>query len=601
MIYYLRNNHKELPEQTGKYVSILYCEKCDVYNIEEIKLSAISTYIEHPDSIIRKIMCNVPFYSNVRLASFLSGEYGIKSCPFCSNRGIHSFGFVNASDFLDSLLDLLKGSKYYSDIIKDIKKKATNPYEIINERFKDMENNAKNQVSSFVNKCEKIEYPLFRIESTDAIDLKNYLLTLTQIEGTILSTSRRLSDLLYRLEQLTIEEKFHKRIISLKKEQEREEECEKKLEHYRKKNEKLKKEKEKYEKILRLNNKKYKAAISEFSEEINLKDIALIYPRRPTNIRMHFPDEPILSSPYFLFKNRNAHLIEEYDNRWKEIQSKKEDYLNEMAHFIKNVKCAKENQLLMYEKAQEKQKRKIDYAKFEKEKVDKEYSTLIDNINSSIKENLATCRKIRADNKNYDATPIETPENARIKLVKDEIKQAKQLLKKLIVVRNSLYSLDIVFEKYRNYVAVATFYEYILSGRCDTLKGSNGAYNLYENEIRMNTVISQLEQVIESLKSIKKCQYMLYISISDMNEELKELNCTMDKIASYTKSISFDSSVTIKKLSSIMDATSSIAGNTSSIAKNTSVTAYNTARTAFYSKRNAELTNALGYLAAFKL
>lgn len=32
MIYYLRNNHKELPEQTGKYVSILYCEKCDVYN-----------------------------------------------------------------------------------------------------------------------------------------------------------------------------------------------------------------------------------------------------------------------------------------------------------------------------------------------------------------------------------------------------------------------------------------------------------------------------------------------------------------------------------------------------------------------------------------
>lgn len=601
MIYYLRNNHKELPEQTGKYVSILYCEKCDVYNIEEIELSAITTYTEYLSSIRKIIMCIVPFYSNVRLASFLSGECSIKSCPFCSSRGIHSFGFVNASDFLGSLLDSLKGYKYYCDTIKDIKKKATNPYEIINERFKDMENNAKNQVSSFVNKCEKIEYPLFRIESTDAIDLKNYLLTLTQIEGTILSTSRRLSDLLYRLEQLTIEEKFHKRIFSLKKEQEREEECERKLEHYRKKNEKLKKEKEKYEKILRLNNKKYKAAISEFSEEINLKDIALIYPRRPTSIRMHFPDEPKLSSPYFLFKNRNAHLIEEYDNRWKEIQTKKEDYLNEMAHFIKNVKCAKENQLLMYEKAQEKQKRKIDYAKFEKEKVDKEYSTLINNINSSIKENMATCRKIRADSKNYDATPIETPENARIKLVNDEIKQAKQLLKKLIVVRNSLYSLDIVFEKYRNYVAVATFYEYILSGRCDTLKGSNGAYNLYENEIRMNTVISQLEQVIESLKSIKKCQYMLYISISDMNEELKELNCTMDKIASYTKSISFDSSVTIKKLSSIMDATSSIAGNTSSIAKNTSVTAYNTARTAFYSKRNAELTNALGYLAAFKL
>ena len=48
-------------------------------------------------------------------------------------------------------------------------------------------------------------------------------------------------------------------------------------------------------------------------------------------------------------------------------------------------------------------------------------------------------------------------------------------------------------------IAIASFYEYLMAGRCTSLEGTGGAYNLYENEIRMNQIISQLDTVITSL------------------------------------------------------------------------------------------------------
>lgn len=57
---------------------------------------------------------------------------------------------------------------------------------------------------------------------------------------------------------------------------------------------------------------------------------------------------------------------------------------------------------------------------------------------------------------------------------------------------DSLYEMGIIYPKYRNLVAVSTIYEYLSSGRCDRLDGPDGAYNLYEMELRQNIVIGQL-------------------------------------------------------------------------------------------------------------
>ena len=87
--------------------------------------------------------------------------------------------------------------------------------------------------------------------------------------------------------------------------------------------------------------------------------------------------------------------------------------------------------------------------------------------------------------------------------------QTKQALQRI-------YDENIIFPKYRNFVMVCSLYEYICAGRCDSLEGWNGAYNILENEIRLNHIITQLDQVLASLNQIQKTQSVLYSAIVDL-------------------------------------------------------------------------------------
>ena len=167
-----------------------------------------------------------------------------------------------------------------------------------------------------------------------------------------------------------------------------------------------------------------------------------------------------------------------------------------------------------------------------------------------------------------------------------EIEQAENLLREYFKTRNELYSYDIIFGKYREPVALATFYEYLMAGRCDGLEGPNGAYNLYESEIRANMIISQLSTIISQLEEIKQNQYTIYTELKGMSRSLNELASTMKQAT--------------KAIEGIERNTGRIADYSEVIANNSSVIAYNTAKSAFYAKKNAELTNAMGYLIALK-
>lgn len=171
-----------------------------------------------------------------------------------------------------------------------------------------------------------------------------------------------------------------------------------------------------------------------------------------------------------------------------------------------------------------------------------------------------------------------TPAKVAKSLLDQEIAATEELLKKTYAARNELYAYDIVFEKYRNPVALSSFYEYLASGRCASLEGADGAYNIYESEIRANRVIAQLDTVVSSLESIKENQYMMYRQMQYTNSQLRTLNDTMDKA-----------------LTSIQG----IEANTVRVAENSDVIAHNTAVSAYYSKVNAELTNALGFMVAY--
>ena len=106
-----------------------------------------------------------------------------------------------------------------------------------------------------------------------------------------------------------------------------------------------------------------------------------------------------------------------------------------------------------------------------------------------------------------------------------------------------LYAMDVVFPKYRDMIAVSTFYEYYLAGRVTELEGSDGAYNLYESELRMNLIVDKLDTVISNLEAIKQYQYGLY-------KELKKTDDTLNNIASEIRYIA-QSTENIEKTSRI--------------------------------------------------
>lgn len=75
------------------------------------------------------------------------------------------------------------------------------------------------------------------------------------------------------------------------------------------------------------------------------------------------------------------------------------------------------------------------------------------------------------------------------------------------------YSAGLIYPKYQNFVAVAQIYEYLDSGRCDSLVGANGAYNLFEQEMRANTIIVQLDQIYSKLEEIRQLQISIYQAV----------------------------------------------------------------------------------------
>lgn len=97
-----------------------------------------------------------------------------------------------------------------------------------------------------------------------------------------------------------------------------------------------------------------------------------------------------------------------------------------------------------------------------------------------------------------------------------------------------LYSSNVIYPKYRNIVALASITEYLDSGRCTELEGPNGAYNLYESELRQNLIINSLSRILDNLIQIKNNQYLLYQQLSFANQTVSNILSEMQSINSNT-------------------------------------------------------------------
>ena len=92
----------------------------------------------------------------------------------------------------------------------------------------------------------------------------------------------------------------------------------------------------------------------------------------------------------------------------------------------------------------------------------------------------------------------------------------RELLCSLQDTLDKYYEKNVIFPKYRNLVAITMINEYLESGRCYELEGPDGAYNIYENELRQNLIISNLDKIRDN-------QYTLYQELTNSNKYVKEI------------------------------------------------------------------------------
>lgn len=158
-----------------------------------------------------------------------------------------------------------------------------------------------------------------------------------------------------------------------------------------------------------------------------------------------------------------------------------------------------------------------------------------------------------------------------------DLKETTKLLENQYSCLNSLLAPEIIFPKYNDLIAWTTFYEYFVTGRVEGLAGPNGAYNLYESELRSNIIISKMDVIISQLESIRDNQYVLFKSIQDVNRNIESMSGKLNALIN----VAMDSN---QQLRQIKDTAQYIS--------------YNTERTAQYAKITATTNTALAFMKA---
>ena len=107
-----------------------------------------------------------------------------------------------------------------------------------------------------------------------------------------------------------------------------------------------------------------------------------------------------------------------------------------------------------------------------------------------------------------------------------------------------LYNENVIYPKYRNMVAITAINEYLISGRCNRLEGADGAYNLYESELRQNIIIGQLSNIVNNLEQIRCNQYSLYEELTRSNRMVQEIIGELRGIRSEAKLTAYFTGIT---------------------------------------------------------
>ena len=102
-----------------------------------------------------------------------------------------------------------------------------------------------------------------------------------------------------------------------------------------------------------------------------------------------------------------------------------------------------------------------------------------------------------------------------------------------------MYSYGIIDEDYRYLAAVGTFYTYLKKGMTYSLTfdrntGDQGAYNIYENEQRLERIITNTEIIIDRLDDLSTSQYELANGLRQANNQISIMRNDFNRFAHET-------------------------------------------------------------------
>lgn len=264
-------------------------------------------------------------------------------------------------------------------------------------------------------------------------------------------------------------------------------------------------------------------------------------------LKYFFISFAVLYGAYLIYEiSSHQSKIKEYDRQMEDYHAKAEKLRQEYA----KEEAAHKAKLDEYDKAIEEAKNAIN-AKYEKD--------------------VELHKQKRMDGYILELRVQE--EGKRLAAAIDEAKQTLQLL----------YNANVIYPKYRNLVAVCTIYEYLESKRCTELEGANGAYNLFESELRQDLIISKLDEVIDNMRIIQRNQFQLYKKLDAIDKTVKGIQRSLKEIASNTQAIAKD--------------VAQINKNTAAIAHSSQITALSSVVTSQCAAIAAQNTEAIKYIA----
>ena len=237
-------------------------------------------------------------------------------------------------------------------------------------------------------------------------------------------------------------------------------------------------------------------------------------PQEPVKPVINPPQEPEYKQAG-LFNRReimeeNNQLRADYSAKVQEYNTRLRDYTTAMEQY----KTAKE-----------------EYIRLQKEIFEKEQNAWEnDEANIAKKQRVAELTARDAELDEMLKTPMERAQKmlensgpAKIKrLYEAELERNLEMLKQAYQTEADLQSVLFVFPKYLDIVAVSKIYEYLVTGRVTSLTGANGAYTLYESEMRNNRTPT-LAGVSRKTENIVAREFTIYNALSSVSKIMNEI------------------------------------------------------------------------------